>query len=232
MKRYIFKILVLVSVCYAMVMMLHWPIGFTFFTQLSNLFAAAAAGVQLVYEFRSRNERKDTPCPRRVYLLKYMSVVSVVVTFLVFLCVLAPVTPGGFLRAYTQDHCASLCMHLITPVLMTADLLINDTRFDWNTVSAGRGLIPPFVYLLFILLLGACGFRWRFAGARVEMMAPYAFLNYAAPAGWFGFRPETAGYTTLGVGVFYMILLLILVVYAVSRLVLFVLRKRQVRSDP
>ena len=41
------------------------------------------------------------------------------------------------------------------------------------------------------------------------MTAPYPFLNYGAPAGWFGWMPETAGYTTLGIGVFYTILFMI-----------------------
>ena len=224
MKNRIFKILILVSVVYAIIMMIHWPIGFTFFTQLSNLFAAAAVALQLAYPVKAEKPADSSGsqmcCPRWVYLLKYMATVSIVVTFLVYLCILAPFTPGGFVSAYLQDHCASLCMHVVTPLLMTADFLINDRDFAWETVSPWIGLVPPFAYLLFVLTLGAFGFRWRWGGLEDGMTAPYSFLNYNSPAGWFGFRPETADFSTVGIGVFYMILLMILLVYLISRLVL------------
>ena len=51
-KNYIFKVLLIGCVAYAIIMMVHWPIGFTFFTQLSNIFAAVVAAIQLIYEKR------------------------------------------------------------------------------------------------------------------------------------------------------------------------------------
>ena len=75
-------------------------------------------------------------------------------------------------------------------------------------------LIPPVTWLLLILILGRCGVRWY------GTVAPYPFLNYAAPAGWFGFQPETAGASSLGIGVFYAICALIAVYLAVARLLL------------
>ena len=62
-------------------------------------------------------------------------------------------------------------------------------------------MLPPLLYFVFILLLGAAGVR----RGKGNMTAPYPFLNYSAPAGWFGYMPETAGRTTLGIGVFYAI---------------------------
>ncbi len=231
MKKSIFKILILVSVVYAVIMMIHWPIGFTFFTQLSNLFSAAAVSLQLAYTAFPGKKRDsagsqpghdsgETEYPRWLYILKYMAVVSIIITFLVYLCILAPLTPGGFISAYLEDHCASLCMHVITPLLMAADFLVNDRDFAWETVSPVSGLVPPLAYLLFILTLGAFGFRWRWGGLEDGMTAPYSFLNYNSPAGWFGFRPETIDFSTIGIGVFYMILLMTLLVYLISRLVL------------
>ena len=52
------------------------------------------------------------------------------------------------------------------------------------------------------------------------MAAPYLFLNYAAPAGWFGWMPETAGYTTLGIGVFYAVLAMLLLFLAAGAIML------------
>ena len=40
------------------------------------------------------------------------------------------------------------------------------------------------------------------------MYAPYNFLNYQAEIGWFGFNPSLLGEETIGIGVFYMIILL------------------------
>lgn len=190
LKYCILKLLILAVTLYAMLTMLHWPLGFTFFTQLSNLYAAAVAGAQLV-----------KPRSARLAAVKFTAAVSVTVTFLVFLTVLAPLDPRGLVAAYTQDRCASLCMHFITPVLTVWDFLANDVE----DLTPSRRLIllatlPPLLYYLMILLLSRCGLRWN------GMTAPYLFLNDDAPAGWFGFMPETASYTTLGIGVFYAVL--------------------------
>ena len=192
-RRSILKILILLSTGYAIVRMLHWPIGFTFFTQLSNIYAAAVVLLQLVSGKKNR-------------ILKYSAAVSIFVTFLVYLLILAPMMPGGFLAAYRQDHYASLCLHIITPVLTIADFFLNDAGGLWERKHVWSALLPPCAYLFFILVLGKIGVRWG-AG---NMTAPYLFLNYSAPASWFGFMPETANYTTLGIGVFYCIIAMFL----------------------
>ena len=202
-RRNILKILILLSTGYAIIRMLHWRIGFTFFTQLSNLYAAAVVLLQLVSGKRHR-------------VLKYSAAVSIFITFLVYLLVLAPMMPGGILAAYRQDHYASLCLHIFTPILTIADFFLNDTGGVWERKHILSALLPPCAYLFFILVLGKLGVRWG-AG---NMSAPYLFLNYAAPAGWFGFMPETANYTTLGIGVFYCILAMILLFVLVAWLFL------------
>ena len=47
-RRSILKILILLSTGYAVIIMLHWPIGFTFFTLLSNIYVAAVVLMQLL----------------------------------------------------------------------------------------------------------------------------------------------------------------------------------------
>ena len=210
----ILRAAILLSTLYAVLMMLHWPIGFTYFTLLSNLFAAAVVLLQLL--------RGGTGALR---LWKYLASVSITLTFLVYLLLLAPRMPGGFLAAYRQDHCASLCLHLITPLLTLADFLLHDTDYPWRRRHVLLSLIPPFAWLLMILLLGQLGLRWGDG----SMTAPYPFLNYAAPAGWFGYRPETAGFTTLGIGVFYAVLLMIPLVLLLGALLLAAARRERVR---
>lgn len=72
------KILVLLSTGYATLMMLHWSIGFTFFTQLSNWYCAAAVGCQLLILWKNRAKNlalQDSPPAayhRFLYILKIL----------------------------------------------------------------------------------------------------------------------------------------------------------------
>ncbi len=228
LQHRIFKYLLIVCVIYAVIMMAHWPIGFTFFTQLSNIFAAVVITIQLTYE-NKRNTDDTEGYARSVLILKYMASVALFVTFLVFLLFLAPFVPGGYIAAYTQDHCASLCMHLINPILIQCDLFICDRKRDWKSVPVWCSAVPFLVYFLFILTLGLCGFRWRFANGAV-LSAPYAFLNYTAPAGWFGFKPETVGMTSTGIGVFYVVIVMTAAVLLIGKYLKVCLCKKRTQS--
>ena len=135
---------------------------------------------------------------------------------------LAPMMPGGIFAVYRQDHYASLCLHVLTPAFTIADFFLNDTEFRWEKKYLLYAVFPPVCYLMFILVLGELGVRW----GRGDMTAPYLFLNYGAPAGWFGFMPETANYTTLGIGVFYCIIVLLLLVLLIGWLFLCLVTKR------
>ena len=213
-RRNILKILILLSTGYAVAIMMHWPIAFTFFTLLSNIYVAAVVLMQLLSG------------GRKYRVLKYSAAVSICITFLVYLFVRAPMMPGGILAGYRQDHYSSLCLHLITPALTIADFFLNDADGVWEKKHVFAALIPPALYLVFILVLGKLGVRWG-AG---RMIAPYLFLNYEAPAGWFGFIPQTANYTTLGIGVFYCILALLLLFTLIAWLFLSIARAAGKRS--
>ncbi len=196
------KLILLALVLYAVVCIWHWPIGFTFFTQLSNLFAAAAVLLQLI-----AGEGK-------LCSLKFAATVSILVTFLVFLVFMGPFYPGGLPAAYRQDHGASLCMHLLAPAAALADYCLNDRRAFSGKHWPMYALLPPLLWFGFILVLGAAGVRWH------GMPAPYPFLNYLAPTGWFGFRPGIADGSSPGIGVFYALLAMIGLFLLIGRLLL------------
>lgn len=202
MKYWLPKTMILLMVIYAYICMWHWPIGFTFFTQLSNLYAAVAVLLQLIAG------------PGRLKGFKYSAVVSILVTFVVYLLVLAPIYPGGILAAYRQDHDASLCMHVLVPMMMLADFCLNDRPVQLHRRWLLYALLPPTVWFCMILILGAAGFRWH------GMPAPYPFLNYRAPSGWFGFMPETAGYGSMGIGVAYALVVMLGVFALIGFLIL------------
>ena len=209
------KLLILASTAYAVVKLLHWPIGFSFFTQLSNLFLAAVVLLQLLLP-------KSRPLPG----LKFSAVLSIFVTFLVFLTVLGPVIPGGLPAAYAQDHGASFCLHLLNPALAFLDFFRNDALFPYKKRHAALALLPPFGYFLFILALGQLGLCWGPTG----MMAPYPFLNYGSPAGWFGFVAGGSSFWPLQIGAFYAVLILLLLFYAAAHALLFLARRRRERA--
>ncbi len=210
----ILKTGIIISTIYALWRLWHWKIGFTYFTQLSNIFVAVIVLLQMI-------TRSPRLCP-----LKFAATVSILVTFLVFLLVLAPMDPGGLPAAYGQDHCASLCLHLITPVLAIIDFFVSDRDYPWERKHVLYSLVPPLAYFAFILALGALGFCWK------GMTAPYHFLNYGAPCGWFGYMPETAGIYTTGVGVFYVILAMILAILALGALLLLLMKLLQKTKNP
>lgn len=206
------KLLLLASTAYAVGMLLHWPIGFTFFTQLSNLLMAAAVLLQLL-----------APKGRFLPALKFCALVSVFVTFLVFLTVLGPRMPGGLAAAYAQDHGASFCLHLLSPFLALLDFFLNDARYPYRRRHALLALLPPFLYFLFILVLGRLGLRW----GPGRMMAPYPFLDYGSPAGWFGFPPAASERGFFGIGVIYALTALFVLFYIAAAALLLLARRRR-----
>ena len=206
------KLLILASTAYAVVNLLHWPIGFTFFTQLSNLFLAAAVLLQLLF-----------PKARFLPGLKFSAVLSIFITFLVYLTLLGPVVPGGLTAAYAQDHGASFCLHLLNPALAMFDFFRNDAAFPYEKRHAALALLPPFLYFLFILALGRLGLRWGPTG----MLAPYPFLDYGSPAGWFGLVVGGSRFFPIQIGVFYAVLALLLLFFAAAHALLFLARRRR-----
>ena len=206
------KLLLLASTGYAVLNLLHWPIGFTFFTQLSNLYIAAVVLLQLL-----RPELRALPA------LKFGAVVSIFVTFFVYLTVLGPVMPGGLAAAYAQDHGASFCLHLLTPALAFWDFFRNDALYPYRRRHVLLALLPPIAYFLFILALGQLGVRWR------GRMAPYPFLDYGSQAGWFGFLSEGGSVWQLRIGTFYAVLVLLALFCAAAGALLLLARRRRKR---
>ena len=192
------KLIILLSTGYAILMLLHWPLGFTFFTQLSNLYVAVIVLLQMI-------------TTKKLFVWKYTAVVSIMITFLVYLFVLAPVIPGGIIAAYAQDHWASLCLHVITPLASLVDFALNDA--PEGTLRSKHIILctlPPLIWYIFILALGRMGIRWH------GTVAPYPFLNYEAAAGWFGWNLRVDGDGSVGIGVAYALILMLGLVLGVG----------------
>lgn len=199
------------SSVYAIVMycVFYGPKTFSFFTTISNVF------VPIVMAWRAAEGlAKKDEFPSGAYLVaKFVTAIAVTVTFLVYLVVLAPTNKNGFFGAYKTFHCASLCAHVISPLLTVSHFFVFDQKTVQKSLLVICALAYPVFYCLLAFGLGPVfGLRWGDGKIRV----PYNFLNYEAPCGWFGFELGHMDSTTIGVGVAYVILVLVLLFLGVG----------------
>jgi hypothetical protein len=154
-----------------------------------------------------------------LYITKFLATISITLTFFVFMTILAPTIEGGFINAYIMYGCGSLCLHFITPLLAIIDFLFLTNGYKSKKSHALYAIIPPLLYVLFVVVASSLGLRWGTMGA------PYNFLNFKAPTGWFGFDLSIMGFESLGIGVFYMIVLLTIIFVFIGLLFLWIRNK-------
>lgn len=187
--------------------MFRWGVGpltFTYFTNLSNVAIDVALLMSLVYDVKIlKGTRSDKP--NWMYIFKYMMTISITITFLVYMFLLAPATQGGVLHAYFAYGATSFCVHFFTPVVAIIDFFIYDYEYKSNLKHILYAITPPLVYIVFVVVLASFGVHWG------TMKAPYNFLNFGAPCGWFGMDTATMSSDTLGIGVAYMIVVLVII---------------------
>mgnify|MGYP002978391307 CR=1 FL=1 len=222
----IMKIIAVVASLYGMLQSLdHWMF-FTYFTNLSNIFIDIMLVIFIIYDLK-----KAKYIPQGMYLIKFMATISITLTFFVYMLLLAPTNSQGFIGAYLNNGAGSLCVHFITPVLAIIDFLLFSEHYrpDEKHVyySVGHAFVPPTpgpvlvaemlnVELSYVIVLGnVFHIRWY-----KDMLAPYNFLNYGAPTGWFGFDLSLLGSKTLGIGTFYMIVVLLIIFIGLGTLFL------------
>lgn len=231
--RTIIRVIAIVCSVYGMAM--SWDsMALTYFTNLSNLMICAALLGSLILDTRSALKTKSDEqngqseqavpsvqdgqaeqagCwvdskPNAWYIFKFMMTISIAVTFTLYLCFLAPTNKLGFVGAYMNNGCSSLCVHFITPLLAIFDFILFDYKYKSSRAHVYFATIPPLSYVAYAVALSEfAGVRW----GEHAMAAPYNFLNYKAPAGWFGFAPNTFNSTTLGVGVVYLLVIFTLI---------------------
>ena len=140
------------------------------------------------------------------YIVKFMATISITLTFLIYLLVLAPTDPRGFIGAYMGNGWGSLCVHFVCPVLAILDFCLFDYPYRSGKLHVLFSIVPPLCYVGGIVALAYMGVRWN-----GTMYAPYNFLNFGAKTGWFGFDLSQIGKETLGIGVAYMIAVLVII---------------------
>ncbi|MDY4742734.1 MAG: Pr6Pr family membrane protein [Lachnospira sp.] len=210
----ILKTISLIASVYGLCLMIDSLKSFTFFTTLSNVAIDIILAVFLVMDIillaTGKNYKNNT-----LYIIKFLMTLSITLTFLVYLVILAPTSKDGFIGAYMNNGAGSLGVHFVGPVLAIIDFLLFDKGFNVRKIYAIYAVIPPLCYVAFVYILAAAGMRWDGG-----MCAPYNFLNYNAVTGWFGWNLSTMGTYSIGIGVAYMIVVLLLLFIGIGLLYL------------
>ena len=208
----IMKLVAITASIYGIIRMYFGPLTFTYFTILSNMFMIAVLTLFLIKDVNNIISNEKITFSNNLYIIKFMATISITLTFFVYLVILAPTYDGGIINSYLSGGAASLCVHLIMPVISIMDFLFFDVDYKTENNHYLLAIFPPIIYTIFIVVSSSFGLRWG------NMCAPYNFLNYKAPTGWFGLDLSLVGEETLGIGVFYMILLLSIIFIFIGKL--------------
>lgn len=220
----IMKLAAIAASVYGMYRSIKNILSWTYFTNLSNVFVDVVLLLFLVIDVILLFSKGERVYKRNwQYIIKYMATISITLTFLIYLTILAPTSAEGFVNAYLQNGAGSLCLHFVTPVLAILDFILFDYRYQSNRFHAVFAVIPPLVYVGFVVIAANMGLRWG------TMYAPYNFLNFGAPTGWFGFDLSLMSSETLGVGVCYMIVVLLIVFLGIGEGYLALKNRKQKR---
>ena len=168
-----------------------------YFTILSNILLGV---VELLALLSAGNESLQ----RKAGLWLYWSVVSITLTFMVFVTMLAPFMSSAW-------SLPNVLTHLVAPIAAIVDYLFFDEGFFPEKKHIPGTVIPPYLYLIFTIIAYNC--KWEFSHGRYY---PYNFVNYGGSAGVFGFSTDVSD--SLFLGSFYWVVILTLFVLGIAKL--------------
>lgn len=143
---------------------------FSYFTNLSNLFAAGVLFVSACKPTRTASSR--------LHIARFMSVVNMTVVGIVFAILLRNVDLGS-LRPWIN-----ILLHYVMPCAVVIDWLLVPPAAKLPIRHLRLALVFPAMYLLYVVIRGA-GTGWH----------PYPFLNPDKVGGYSGVAAYAAGIT-------------------------------------
>lgn len=213
---FIIKLVAIVSCVYGLIVGIEEPQDMTYFTNLSNILIGIILTVSFIFDaIILKTNGEKNPKGNIFFVIKFILTLCISITWLIYMCILAPTSDAGFFKSYMGHHYGSLCLHMITPVFALLDFILFDYNYKSTGIHSVYAVIPPLGYVGLIIILASTGMRWSHG-----MSAPYNFLNFGAEVGWFGFDLSTMNSSSLGIGVAYMIIVLVLIFIAIGRLFL------------
>ncbi len=149
-----------------------WYKRLLYFTQQSNLWVGITAALSVLFDTRVSNHTRVRAVLRT---FRYIFAVSITLTGVIFCALLAPFAEEDIWSF------SSVLTHVAVPLLCVAHLLLLEERAPLARGSVPLALLPPALYYLVALLLGACGVDF---GRGVNY--PYFFMNTASGVPLFG----------------------------------------------
>ena len=153
----------------------HWSRRLLYFTAQSNIWIGITFLLLLLLPLKKKNAEL---WKARLYLLKYIFTVCITMTGFIFCCLLAPFAD----EAYRPWSLCNLLTHVFTPILVIADLFLDEYPIVIDNKRIFLSLVP---FLLYSFTASLLGFAHTDFGRGVPY--PYFFFNYTSPAGVFGF---------------------------------------------
>lgn len=167
-----------------------------FYTLQSNILVLITEVILLFYSFSDVN--KTSKFYRPIAILKYITTTAITLTFLVFWGMLAPYME---LESLLEPSC--ILVHVITPIFMIIDFLIENDKEMLKMRDVGYTLIPPVYYLVYCLVRAEISDTTLTGGSRY----PYWFIDVDM-YGWFG--------NENGIGVIYWVILMVFIVLGIG----------------
>lgn len=133
---------------------------FEYYTVDSNLFALIMTVVYLYFVCT------DKKISKAIYLLRLMSLVSLMITFLVVLFILSFMVPLQFL--FWGYYGTNLILHVICPLLLLYIYFRFDEKVKVNKYELIYNMIPTLIYAIILIILNIKGI----------VDGPYAFLRF------------------------------------------------------
>ena len=143
------------------------------FTNLSNFFCIGVMLTELIQTIKKKEDSYVTAAP----LMKFIGMVGILLTFLVFNILLAGTADRD---PQLNWRIGSLCFHVVLPIMYIVDwfLFYERGKCKWYYPIASIG--EPLVYIIFIMIQAAI---MKFdtsiviTGTTTPLIYPYFFLN-------------------------------------------------------
>lgn len=119
-----------------------------YFTVLSNIFCAITSIFMIVVNIK-KLKNEEYKCPKYIFLLRYISTISVSLTFTTVVIFLGPVWQitgaGSYFSMFARE---SFVLHLTTPVLSIISIINFELDYKLSNKEMILGLAPTILYSL------------------------------------------------------------------------------------
>jgi len=171
----VFKVLFLISCAYGLNLTFHTaPSGFaiyiSYYTTQSNILVFVVMFIMLIREFFYQGKKT-----RFLAVLKSLSTVSIMVTFVIYHFILAPYINADITNV--AGGYGNILVHYVTPLWFFADYLIFDTKGVTRITDPFIYTIFPIYYFIFSNVRAVNGEQYDYGS--IISQFPYPFLDYA-----------------------------------------------------